>query len=52
MLIIRSRGAAQELRRLTSDVQRVIGWSNSDRYREEYARIAGRGGSPEPPWRM
>ena len=27
MLIIRSRWAAQELRRLTSDVQRVIGWS-------------------------
>src|SRR6476620_6313879 len=31
MLIIRSRWAAQDLRRLTSDLQRVIGWSNSAR---------------------
>jgi ribosomal protein L34E len=29
MLIIRSRGTAQEVRRLASDLQRVIGWSNS-----------------------
>jgi len=31
MLIISFRGAAQELRRLTSDLQCVIGWSNSGR---------------------
>src|SRR5258705_8493925 len=35
MLIIRSRGAAQELRRLISDLRRFIRWSNSGRYRSK-----------------
>src|SRR5438552_12037016 len=39
MLIIRSRGAAQELRRLTSDLQRVIGWSNSGRLPIKSSRL-------------